>query len=42
MEKSDKNGFLSGKAENKVEGNKMELDFFQYTLFYLESHESFK
>lgn len=35
-----KNGFLSGKAENKVEGNMMELALSQYPLFYLESHES--
>lgn len=41
MGKTDKNGFLSGKEENKMERNKMELDFSRYTLYYLESQESF-
>jgi len=31
-----KGEFLSGKKENNMEGNKIELDFSQFILFYLE------
>lgn len=38
--KPDTGEFLSGKEGNKVEENKIELDFSQFILFYLETHES--
>lgn len=41
MEKSNKHCFLSGKAENKVEGYKLKPDYSRYALFYLQSHISF-